>query len=67
MAMKQVTLLYGIDVIEGLKQIEDESIQCCVTNPPYWGLRSYGVEGQLGLEKTPEKFSESCCIITTEK
>jgi DNA modification methylase len=34
----------------------DESVQCCVTSPPYWGLRDYKVEGQLGLEKTPEEY-----------
>ena len=28
----------------------------CITSPPYWGLRDYGVEGQLGLEETPEMF-----------
>jgi len=33
-----------------------ESVQCCVTSPPYWGLRDYGVSGQLGLEKTPAEF-----------
>ena len=38
------------------KQFADESVQCCVTSPPYWGLRDYGVEGQLGLEKTPEEY-----------
>jgi DNA modification methylase len=32
------------------------SVHCCVTSPPYWGLRDYGVAGQLGLEKTPEEF-----------
>lgn len=36
--------------------IEDESVQCCVTSPPYWGLRDYQVDGQLGLEKTPEEY-----------
>src|SRR5271156_751468 len=34
----------------------DKTIHCCVTSPPYWGLRDYGVEGQLGLEKTPEQY-----------
>lgn len=34
----------------------DESVQCCVTSPPYWGLRDYGVAGQLGLEATPELY-----------
>ena len=33
-----------------------ESVQCCVTSPPYWGLRDYGCEGQLGREKTPEEY-----------
>lgn len=32
------------------------SVYCCVTSPPYWGLRDYGVDGQLGLEKTPEEY-----------
>lgn len=36
--------------------LRDESIQCCVTSPPYWGLRDYGTPGQLGLEKTPEEY-----------
>lgn len=38
------------------EQFAAESVQCCVTSPPYWGLRDYGVEGQLGLEKTPEEY-----------
>ena len=33
-----------------------ESVQCVVTSPPYWGLRDYGVQGQLGLEKTPAAY-----------
>jgi len=39
-----------------LRELPDNSIHCCVTSPPYWGLRDYGVEGQLGLEKTPEEY-----------
>jgi DNA modification methylase len=35
-----------------------ESVQCCVTSPPYWGLRDYGVDGQIGLEKSPDEFVE---------
>jgi DNA modification methylase len=35
---------------------EGVKVQTCVTSPPYWGLRDYGVEGQLGLEKTPEEY-----------
>jgi DNA modification methylase len=44
------------DWIEQLKTLESESVQCCVTSPPYWGLRDYGFSGQLGLEKTPEEY-----------
>lgn len=41
------------DVLGGLP---DGSVNCCVTSPPYFGLRDYGVEGQLGLEPTPDEF-----------
>lgn len=44
------------DVCDGLARLADESVHCCVTSPPYWGLRDYGVEGQIGLEPTPEAF-----------
>lgn len=39
-----------------MRELPDQSAHCCVTSPPYWGLRDYGVEGQLGLEKTPEEY-----------
>src|SRR3954468_16317497 len=39
-----------------LAELPDESVNCVVTSPPYWGLRDYGVEGQLGLEETPEAY-----------
>ena len=44
------------DALEGLRQIPDGVIQCCVTSPPYWGLRDYGISGQIGLESTPEEY-----------
>jgi len=50
-----LTVLQG-DWVEQLKTLPDESVHCCVTSPPYWGLRDYGVRGQLGLEKTPEEY-----------
>ncbi len=46
------------DVLEGLRQLPDESAQCVVTSPPYWGLRDYRVAGQLGLEASPEEYVE---------
>jgi len=44
------------DCLEVMKGIPDDVVQCCITSPPYWGLRDYGIEGQLGLEKTPEEY-----------
>lgn len=44
------------DVLKGLRKLPDNSVHCVVTSPPYWGLRDYGVEGQLGSEATPEEF-----------
>lgn len=44
------------DWIAGLQQLEGKSINCCITSPPYYGLRDYGVAGQIGLEETPEIF-----------
>jgi len=52
-----IVLLHG-DCLEILPQLELESIQCCVTSPPYWGLRDYGVDGQVGLEDSPEAYTE---------
>ena len=46
------------DALDGLRQIESKSIDCCVTSPPYYGLRDYGHEGQIGLEETPELYIE---------
>jgi len=44
------------DALAQLKSLASASINCCVTSPPYWQLRDYGVKGQLGLEKTPEEY-----------
>lgn len=52
-----VTILLG-DVREQLKTLADESVHCVVTSPPYFGLRDYGMPGQIGLEATPLAFVE---------
>jgi DNA modification methylase len=49
------TILIG-DVREQLRTLADNSVHCIVTSPPYWGLRDYGVEGQIGLEASPAEF-----------
>lgn len=54
------------DALTELKKLPDESIDCCITSPPYWGLRDYGVSGQLGLEKTPEEYVENMVKVFRE-
>ena len=44
------------DCIAGMKTLPDQSVHCCVTSPPYFGLRDYGMAGQIGLEDTPDAF-----------
>lgn len=58
--------IYYIDALEGLKQLDDESIDCIVTSPPYWKLRDYGVEGQLGQENHFNEYIEKLLIIFNE-
>lgn len=50
-----ITQYHG-DCREILPTLEAGSVHCCVTSPPYYGLRDYGVDGQIGLEKTPDEF-----------
>jgi len=54
------------DSLEVLKTLDNESIDCCITSPPYWGLRDYGVEGQFGLEKTPEEYVDKMVEVFRE-
>lgn len=50
-----VRILTG-DCRDMLKTLPEQSVHCCVTSPPYFGLRDYGVDGQIGLEQTPAEF-----------
>jgi len=49
---------YCGDVLQVLRNLPGESVHCCITSPPYWGLRDYGISGQYGLEATPEEYIE---------
>jgi len=53
--MELNTILNG-DSLEMLRTLPDQSVDMCVTSPPYYGLRDYGEDGQIGLEETPEKY-----------
>jgi len=46
------------DVTKKLPMLETRSVHTCITSPPYYGLRDYGIEGQLGLEESPEEYIE---------
>ena len=48
--------IYQGDALEVLKQFPSESIDMCITSPPYWNMRDYGVDGQLGNEETFEEY-----------
>lgn len=54
--MLEYNKTYNVDCLEGAKMLPDNSIDCIVTSPPYYGLRDYGVEGQIGLEQTPQQY-----------
>ena len=71
--MRTDTILCG-DALTVLKTMPDESVNCCVTSPPYYALRDYGVDGQIGREATPalyvarltEIFREVRRVLTTD-
>ena len=54
------------DSLEILKSMDDKSVDCCVTSPPYWALRNYDMDGQLGQESTPEEYVEKLVEILGE-
>lgn len=54
------------DVLQQLALLPDESIDCVVTSPPYWGLRDYGIKGQLGLEPTLKEHIDNMVVVFEE-
>ena len=49
-------MIHTGDSLTVLQTLPAASVQCCVTSPPYWGLRDYGHDGQIGLEETPDQY-----------
>ena len=60
-----ITLKHG-DCRDVLRTMPDKSVHCCVTSPPYFGLRDYGVAGQIGLEPTPDAFVAEMVAVFAE-
>lgn len=55
--------IYNGNCLDVMKEMDNESINCCVTSPPYWALRDYGIEEQLGLEPTFDEYIDKLCNI----
>ena len=54
------------DALTELKKLPDESVNCCITSPPYFGLRNYQMDGQIGQEPTPEEYVENLRLVFAE-
>jgi DNA modification methylase len=54
------------DALDMLRTLPDESVNCCVTSPPYYGLRDYGVDGQIGLEPTLQEYLAKMAAVFEE-
>lgn len=63
--MSDYQVLIG-DCLDTLKTLPDQSVHTCVTSPPYFGLRDYGQDGQIGLEPTPDEFVEALVRVFRE-
>ena len=63
--MLEAQIIVG-DAVKSLAKLEAGSVRTCVTSPPYWGLRDYGNDGQLGQEATPQEFVENLCKVFDE-
>lgn len=63
--MRDLTILTG-DCLNILPDLAAESVQCCVTSPPYWGLRDYDNDGQIGAEESPEQYIENLVNVFSE-
>lgn len=60
-----VRIIIG-DALEQLRKLPANSVHCCVTSPPYWGLRDYGVDGQLGMEPTLGEHLDALVAVLEE-
>lgn len=58
--------IYNFDALQLLRLLPDESVNCCVTSPPYYSLRNYQVNGQIGLEETPEQYVDALVTVFRE-
>lgn len=62
----EINIIHNENCLYGLKKLPDNSIDCCITSPPYWGLRDYGHEEQLGSEAHFKDFVNNLCNVFDE-
>ena len=62
----QLDIIHTGDCLEILKTLPDDSVHCCVTSPPYYALRDYGMEAQIGRETTPKEYISRLTEVFTE-
>jgi DNA modification methylase len=62
----KINTIYNENCLDFAKKIPDSFIDCVITSPPYFGLRDYGVDGQFGLEETPEMFVKNLVTLFRE-
>ena len=60
------SLIIESDAILALQKLPSESVQCIVTSPPYWGLRDYGIDGQIGLEQQLQQYINKLVAVFSE-
>ena len=63
--MSKAKIIVG-DVRTAMQSIPDQSVQTCITSPPYWGLRDYGQGDQIGLEETPQQYVDQMVEVFRE-
>ena len=59
-------IIINRDALFALRELPDESVNCCVTSPPYYALRDYGLDAQIGREDTPEEYIERLVAVFHE-
>jgi len=60
------SLIINEDCLTGIYKLPPRSVNCVVTSPPYFGLRDYGVDGQIGLEQTPHEYVDKLVAVFRE-
>ena len=61
-----VNQIFNSCCLSGMKELPDNSIDCCVTSPPYYNLRDYGVDGQIELKRSPSEYVQKLVEVFME-